>query len=88
MPHPVSIEVVRRGAFVPGAGAEDVVEGVAECDRDVGGVVEVLAQALMVDGGLDFRRRARPHNFIGRTTIGMFRKSSRRSMVRAASLCS
>jgi hypothetical protein len=32
--------------------------------------------------------RASPHNFIGRITIGMLRKWSRRSMVSAASLCS
>jgi hypothetical protein len=32
--------------------------------------------------------RASPHNFIGRITIGMFRRWSRRIMVSAASLCS
>ena len=31
--------------------------------------------------------QASPHNFIGRITIGMFRRCNRRSMVSAASLC-
>ena len=39
-------------------------------------------------GPAAIRKGTASHNFIGRITIGMFRRFSRRSMVNAASLCS